>query len=168
MFKKKSQSSLEFMMIFGIGFVIIIMLSGIFFTYFNSEKQSLDHKHLENIGNEIIMNVEKIYFLGNGNRVTINTNFPEGIQNITIKHYENVNINGKNTSFDYLFITTVENETMNFNPYENYIRFNCVDCEHRPAENISFYNDTSIFSGGNKKIRIESKGDLVELSFIRE
>lgn len=156
-------------MIFGIGFTIILMLSGIFFTYFNSEKKSLDYKHLENIGNEIIQNVEKVYFLGNGNRVTLNTNFPAGIENVSIKHYENVTVNGKITSFDYLIFTTVENETLQFTPYENYIRFTCANCSHiTGAQNISFFSDHSKFSVGSKRIRIESKGDIVELSFVRE
>lgn len=168
MFKKKSQSSLEFLMIFGIGFTIILILAGIFFSYFNGEKNTLDSKHLDNIGNEIIQNVEKIYFLGSGNRITINTNFPSGIDRIGIRHYENITVNSQQISFDYLEILTITNETLMFNPNEHYVRFNCSECYYDTSLNLSYFNDTSIYSGGNKKIRIESKEDFVDISFVRE
>ena len=167
---KKTQSSLEFLMIFGIGFTIILILSGIFFTYFNEEKDTLDSKHIENIGNEITKNVEKIYFLGTGNRITINTNFPDGIENITIVHKNNVNVGGELISYDYLNVTYIIKksvETQMFETKENYIRFNCSQCTHNTITNVSYFEDPSYFSGGNKKIRVESKGDFVEISFVR-
>lgn len=168
---KQSQASLEFLMIFGIGFSIILILTGVFFGYFNSEKETLDAKHLQNIGEELMSNVEKIYFLGNGNRVTLNTKFPEGIENVTIYHIIDKNISGVNVSFDYLnfsYISGGKIQSQIFTPNEPYIRFNCTRCEHSLTENISYYNDTSDFTGGFKRIKIESKGDWVTIDFVKE
>ena len=167
MLKKKSQSSLEFLMIFGIGFTIILILSAIFFNYFNAEKNSLDNKHISNLGNQLMQNTEKIYFLGAGNRVTINTNFPEQIKNMNVVHKNNVTVDGKQTSFDYLNITMNNNVTHIFTANENYIRFNCGDCYHNLTNNISYVNDSSFLTAGRKKIRIENRGDFVEISFVR-
>ena len=60
--QKKAQSSLEFLIIFGIGFIMIIALSGVFFSYSSEAKLSLDKTQLEKIGGELISNIEKIYF----------------------------------------------------------------------------------------------------------
>jgi hypothetical protein len=168
---KKAQSSLEFLMIFGIGFSIIMVLSGIFFGYFNAEKETLDSKHLQNIGEELIGNIDKIYFLGNGNRITLNTKFPEGIENITIYHIIDKNVSGTNISFDYLNISYIGGGkiiSQIFTTSEPYIRFNCTRCYHNLTTNISHYNDTSDFTGGFKRIRIESKGNWVSMDFIKE
>ena len=61
-FSNKAQSSLEFLIIFGIGFTIIVVLGGIFFTYSTDARDELDQKQLRKTGDEIISNVEKIYF----------------------------------------------------------------------------------------------------------
>ena len=60
--KKKSQSSLEFLMILGIALTIIIILAGVFVNYSNSAKKSLDKQQLSNIGDDLISNIEKVYF----------------------------------------------------------------------------------------------------------
>jgi len=167
MLKKKCQSSLEFLMIFGIGFTIILILSGVFFNYFNQEKNSLDTQHLENLGNQLMQNIEKIYFLGSGNRVTINTNFPEQIESFSVVHKNNVTVGTENISYDYLSVVLLDNTTHVFTPNEIYIRFNCKDCTHNLTTNVSYVNDSSFLTAGKKKIRIENKGDFVEIAFIR-
>lgn len=165
---KKGQSSLEFLMIFGIGFGIILILSGLFFSYFSEEKSSLDIKHIENIGEKIISTSEKIYFMGKDNKLTIDARFPENIQNISIIHYTK-DISGTPTEFDVLNITFHRDgetyyDSTYFQTNELYIRFNCTRCNHIPSENLSYYNE-SMFSEGNKKIEIRSMGDWVSIDF---
>ena len=167
MYKKKAQSSLEFLMIFGIGFSIILVFSGLFFGYFNEEKNSLDSKHLENLGNKIIQSIEKVYFLGSGNRVTLNTNFPSGIRDFEIYHMNNITVDSKKISYDYINITLENEISQIYTTNELYVRFNCKDCYHNLTTNISYLNDSSFLTAGNKKIRIENVGDYVEISFVR-
>lgn len=158
---KKSQGSLEFLIILGIGFLIIAILGSIFFNFFIGEKKTLDSKHIDNIGLEIMSNIDRVYFMGIGNRVTVETIFPEGIENISIHHF---------TDYDYLNITFIGNKIVQhkiYEPSEIYIRFNCSECKHNYTTNISYFNDSSLFSKGNKRIRIDGKKDFVEISFTR-
>ena len=168
----KSQSSFEFLVIFGIGLTLIAVLSGIFFSYSNSAESNLNRIQIEKIGKEIISNVEKIYFLGSGNKITYKANFPSGISNITIVHMNNSNSTTK-ILFDYLNITYYNNGNLTssiFTANQNYIRFNCSKCYNGPIVNgswISYYNDTSDITGGTKTIEIYSEGNYVNIDFVK-
>ncbi len=162
--KKKSQSSLEFLLIFGIGFFLILLMGGVFFTFSSEAKQNLDRKQLTKISNDIMTNIENVYFLGNGNRITMDVNMPEGIENITIHHY---NVSGD--SYDYLNFSFYLNQKFVSEiiiPKETYIKFDCSDCS-KLNENLSYFPIYDI-NPGPKRIRFESKGDYVDVNFIRE
>lgn len=164
-FLKKSQSSLEFLSIFLIGFTIIIIMSGIFFNYTSEAKQSLDKSQIDKIGNDIISNIENIYFIGQGNKITMKAKFPDYIENFTIHHTNNT----LGEKFDYLNFT-IQGEKIFTNQLfltkELYIRFNCSSCYHNNITNISYYN-SSDFSGGLKVIKIESRENYVTLDFVK-
>lgn len=168
---KKSQSSIEFLTIFGIGLLLIVIMSGIFFMYSGEAKSELDKQQIEIIGSELISNIEQIYFAGSGNRITLKSTFPQGIENFTIHH-----INNSKGEFDYLNITYIFDKQIIssiFLPTELYIRFNFSNSLNTPKINnnwISYFsgnNATSNYNGGVKSIRIESQGDFVSLEFIR-
>lgn len=168
---KKSQSSLEFLIIFGIALSMIIILSGIFFSYSSEASSSLSKDQINKIGNEIILNIDKIYFLGSGNKITINTLFPDSINNISIYHMNISNGTGYN-QFDYLNISQITSNSQIvsniFTANENYIRFNCENCKNTTKVNgswISYFNDTSDFSGGPKLIIIKSSDNFVYIDF---
>ena len=163
---KKAQSSLEFIMIFGLGFFLILIISAAFFTYSNDAKIDLDTKQMGLIGEEIMSNVEKIYYLGEGNKITLKTKFPDGIENMTISHN-----NGTKGEYDQLNFWIYSGESLVpvvFGTQKNYIRFNCTNCRHDYSTNISFYNDTSMFSSGSRELKIESYGDYVSIDFKKE
>ena len=165
---RKSQSSLEFILTFVIGFSLILILSGLYLTYSSGNTDTLNRQQVDKIGRDIISNVEKIYFLGEGNRVTYSTNFPEDIRNLSIHHANNSNATDT-IVFDYLNITyTLDSQHASsiFTAKENYIRFNCTNCNHYPSQNVSVY-EPSDFSGGTKKLRIESEGDWVSVDFVK-
>jgi hypothetical protein len=167
--ERKGQSSLEYLTIFGIGLTIIIVLTGIFYIYSGTAKQKLDQKQIESIGQELTSTIEKLYFLGEGNRVTLKTNFPEGVDNLTIHHLNNSNATDV-IEFDYFnFSYQFEGQYISsiFEARDTYIRFNCTRCNHDLVRNVSYYNQSD-FSGGIKNIRIESKGDWVSVDFIND
>ncbi len=164
---KKAQSSLEFLTIFGIGLSIIMIMSGLFFSYYQSEKATLDSKFLQKIGQNIMEKTEKIYFLGEGNKVTIETKFPDNIINMTI-HHENIS----GLEFDILNISYLDDGNLNFLLFtanEPYIRFNCTKCFSNvtTSPNRSYYNNSADFTGGDKRIKVESYGDWVSIDFDR-
>lgn len=168
MFFKKSQSSLEFLIIFGIGFSLILIIGGIFMSFFFAEKQNLDTTVLNQIGERITSSIEKIFFLGIGNKMTLDFKFPEMIHNISIYHKNN--LTNPNKSFDYLNISYYYNENISYLIFltsKNYVRFNCSGCYHNFSSNISYFNDSSDFSVGDKKLKIESFKDYVNIGFVK-
>lgn len=171
-FSIKAQSSLEFLMIFGIGFTIIIILGGIFFSFSGEAKSSLDQKQLQKTGDEIISNIEKIYFLGNNNMITLTSTFPDGIDNFTIEHVNNSN-GGTYVVFDYLNISYIGDKgtvSNTFTTKETYTRFNCTKCYHTTniGGNYTSYFNSSDYTGGVKKMKIQSRGDFVSIDFVNE
>ena len=167
--KTKSQVSLEFMIIFGISFFIVMSLVGIFFTYSGEASREIDRKYIDRTANKIINEIENVYYLGYGNRVTLKFNFPENIFNVTIGHFNNI-VNGETIKFDTLnFEVLGDNENLNLTYMTNLpsIRFNCsISCSH--SSSVSYFNDTSLFAQGPKEVRIESFGSYVSVDFIRE
>lgn len=163
MSKSKAQSSLEFLMIFGIGFSIIIIIGGLFLTYSSGAKETLDQQQIDRIGQEIISSIEQIYFLGNGNRLTLNFNFPAGVENFTINHANNGSVDFDYLNITYFYSGGVISEI--FTTKEAYTRFNCTQCY--VGTDINWFN-VSDFSEGSKTIRITSKGDYVSLDFVKE
>jgi uncharacterized protein (UPF0333 family) len=168
MFLKKGQSSLEFLMIFGIGFLIILILGGIFFGYIGGAKESLNKDQISNIGNEIINSVEKVYFLGVGNKFILKANFPENINNITIVH-----LNKSGVVYDYLnisYFTKYGVQYQIFMPSQDYIHFNCSKCKEvviNANKTINYYNDSSDLTGGFKMIQIANVGNWVSVDFYK-
>lgn len=165
-FLKKAQSSLEFLIMFGIGFTIILILSGIFFNYSSEAKIGLDKNQIQTIGSDIISNIENLYFLGDGNKITMNAKFPDTIQNLTIHHSKNSITDEK---FDYLNFSLYTEGNISseiFLTKELYIRFNCSKCYHNTLTNVSYFN-ISDFAGGPKVIKIESHDDYVTFDFVK-
>lgn len=168
MINNKAQSSTEFLLVFGIGLSLTLILGAVFFSYFNEERHSLDKLQIQNIGDEVMSNVDKIYFLTRGNKFSIDANFPDGITNLSILHYYNMS----NESFDILAIETYNNYTHYFESSETYIRFNCTKCHHNETihmgqpVNISYYNESN-FAQGMKKIKFESMGSWVSIDFVQ-
>lgn len=167
----KSQSSLEFLLIFGIGFTLTVILGGIFFTYSYDAKSELDQKQITKTCDELMSNIEKIYFLGNNNMITLTSKFPDGIDNFTIVHINNSNLT-TSMEFDYINVSYISNNVLVSNIFstkENYIRFNCSSCYHTVKVNGNYtsYFNTSDFSGGVKKIKITSKSDYVQIDFVK-
>lgn len=163
-FLKKSQSSLEFLTIFSLAFTIILIMSGIFFSYTDEAQQNLDKSQIDKIGNDIISNIEKIYFIGEGNKITMKANFPDNIENLTIHHTSN----SLGEKFDILNFTIISDKTFTYQLFltkELYIRFNCSNCNHDIIKNISYY-ESSDFLEGFKVIKIENLGDYVTLDFV--
>lgn len=167
----KSQSSFEFISIFGIGLILILLLGGIFFTISDRAKDSLDQQQIDNIGNEIISNIEKIYFRGSGNKITLNAKFPEKIENFTIHQGS-----GTQGSYSYLNISYVSDGNVFsslYFPSEIFVRFNCTQCYTNPNPipaanpfNTTYFNDSD-HSAGTKTITIISYGNWVSLDFQR-
>ena len=155
------------MAIFGIAFTIIAMIGGLFFSYTYSAKGSLDLEQVNKIGNELINNIQKIYFFGDTNRKTYKPTFPQGIESLTIHH-----INQSGYNYYYLNISLVSNgeiRDMIFQTTEDYIAIvcssSCVNTNIEPGYDIATYNN-SFLGQGVKNIRIEGFNNTVIVEFV--
>lgn len=164
----RAQSSLEFISIFGIGLALILLLGAIFFTISQGATESLDRKQIDNIGDEITSTIDKIYFRGPGNKITLRTKFPQAIENFTIHQTQN----GSGTNFSYLNITYIADSNLFsslYFPSELYITFNCTRCYRTEvtADNIFWHFNESDFSAGQKALEIVSRGEYVTIDFVK-
>ncbi len=157
--KKKSQSSLEFLIILGIGFFFIAILGGVFLQLYNQESDKLDSEQIQNIGDQLISTAEKVYFRGIGNKITVSANFPEEIENMSIHRIEDnvtyLNFTGYSNQqlISFIFLTNSPD-----------VRINCTNCFH--SENVSWYSEID-FNGGPKRIAVQSMGDWVSIDFAK-
>jgi hypothetical protein len=176
-YNNKNQVSVEYLILISVVFGLIFTLIGLFISDSQGVTSTLDKKHIQKVFKEITSQISKIYFLGDKNRVTFKTMFPDGILNLSIYHIENKLVEGNITSFDYFAITYyqggVETED-HFIASKNYIRFNCsTNCLTKiissgaETKSVTYWNDTSVFGAGDKKILIESQGDWVSIDFVR-
>ena len=177
--EKKSQSSMEFLIIFGISLLFIFLISMLFFNFILGSKENFDKKQIDLIMTNLMSNIEKIYFQGIGNRMTYEFNMPDGLQNMYIKHYRNhtVDIDSvpTNISFDVLVLnftsSTLEQNLLFYEPnaitQNSFILFNCTrNCTYVPSRNMTLFNNTFQYSVGNKRLRIESFGEYVGFYFL--
>lgn len=139
--EKKSQSSIEYMVIVAFGLFVLIPVIIMFYTYSESASSDVSLIRLNNIGTTIINNAESIYYLGEPSRVTIKVNFPNGVEGITTKSIEQVH--------ELIFNVTGASE----------LAF---------SSNVNIsgtFNDQS-YSPGDKNVELIAHNDFVEIIII--
>lgn len=81
---KKSQISIEYIII--VGFVTFVLIGILGFAYFYSGniKDRIKIIQLNNFGNKIISTAESVFYYGNPSKATISVYLPEGVTEIDI------------------------------------------------------------------------------------
>lgn len=64
--------------------VIVIPTIWIFYSYSQSSTTQLRTSQVEKIGNDIVNNAEKVYYMGVPSKITLEETMPDGVKNITI------------------------------------------------------------------------------------
>ena len=78
--KTKGQASLEYMIVVGVSLAVLLPTIYLFMNYSTTSQASIDISRLNTIGNRIISNAEKIYYLGPPSKITIEETFPSNIE----------------------------------------------------------------------------------------
>ena len=162
-----AQSSFEYLTILGTALGITILIGAAFIVYSNEAKSTFDFSQVVYIGDELIDNVQQVYFLGRGNKFLMNAKFPAGIHNLTIVH-----VNKSGTQIDYFNFLFITEDGFSLNEIviaeKTYIRFNCTRCYSSTpiGGNWTNWYKPSDYGKGPKKISIESKGDWVSVDFV--
>jgi|SaaInlStandDraft_4_1057021.scaffolds.fasta_scaffold46982_2 uncharacterized protein (UPF0333 family) len=135
---KRGQASMEFLVIVGFVFLMIIPLVIIFLEQSAYVKDAISQNHIRNIAVKLTDKAETVYYLGGSSKTTIKALFPKGI--------EDVNLTGKSITFW-------------FRNSENNLRSITSVCAINITGNISV-------KPGVHLIQIESAGDSALLKEI--
>lgn len=162
--KKTAQASFELLLVLGFSFTLTILAGGYYIMYSQEATDNLNQEQLDKVFNEVINEASRVYFAGNGNRVTIQATIPNGINEIAI---ENSSTGGDD--FNFINITYKGEDgrisSALYFPEELFVYLNC-------SSSCSYVGDRGIFdqqhtNSGPKRIRVESNGDIVTIDFIQ-
>jgi hypothetical protein len=82
--KTKAQAALEYLMIVGLAFVIIMPMVYMFYSYTVSTQEEVGMAKIHKIGVDIAAAAEDVYYLGEPSRSTIKVNMPEMIAGVSV------------------------------------------------------------------------------------
>jgi hypothetical protein len=142
---KRAQSALEYLMILALAMGIIVPTTYLLFRYASESNVEIIDSQINRIGRNIIDTAETVYFSGEGSKIILEINMPEGVDGVAILKNRELVIN----------ITTElgEAETVFFSstgiPITSYD--DSPDCRNDGNCNLS-----SIAGSGLKKVGIHS------------
>ncbi len=85
---KKSQSSMEYLLLVGIAMALIIPLTIIYISYSATAEDTIISEHINKIGTTIVNSAQEVYYHGKPSKTTLEINFPKNIDNIIISKNE--------------------------------------------------------------------------------
>jgi len=84
MVKRKSQVSIEYLLIFGfITFAVLIIL-GIAFTYSSSIRDNIRLTQVDSYANKILSSSESVFYSGEPSKATVSAYLPEAVESVNI------------------------------------------------------------------------------------
>jgi len=158
--KSKAQVSVEYLIIIGISFAILIPAGYFFYNYSKSSNDATIRTQITQIGNSIITSAESIYGLSEGSLVTLELRYPQNIRDVYI-------LDGKELVIKYE-LSSGMNEAVFFSKIilsgdYNYTSYNAtgrVECSTLPCGSSSIIHN-NVTQQGNHQLRFESKTNYV-------
>ena len=80
----KTQSALEYLLIIALVLGIIVPTTYLLFRYTSESNVRIIDSQINQIGRNIIDTAETVYFSGEGSKIILEINMPEGIDNVSI------------------------------------------------------------------------------------
>jgi len=156
--KSKAQVSVEYLIIIGISFAILIPAGYFFYSYSKTSNDATVRSQIAQTGSSIITAAESIYGLGEGSLVTLNLRYPQNIRDVYILKGA-----GGNTELIIKYeLSSGMNEAVFFSKVAlsgNYTYPDRAACSI-PCQNSSI-TPSNFTEQGNHKIRFESKTNYV-------
>ncbi|MFH1072890.1 MAG: hypothetical protein V1743_05670 [Nanoarchaeota archaeon] len=118
----KGQISMEYLLIVGFTFLMLVPLIVIFFTSSNDLEESITQNQADKIASQVIDSADEVFFLGPPAKKTIKAFFPDDVTNVEFgenylkfwiknrpqqPHYSVANISGNLSSGGGLHIITI-------------------------------------------------------------
>jgi hypothetical protein len=144
----RGQFAVEHMLVVAFGILIMIPIIYFFYSYSVNQMDEVTMTQLNRMGNDIINNAESVYYMGNPSRITLDSNMPAGVRNITI--VGNKELVFKVTYKDKLSDVAFSSNVPIVGPYLNETNTNC---------------NSVCYSAGLKHITVISQGENVSIVF---
>ena len=166
---KKSQASFELLLILGFSLTLTILAGGYYMTYSTQASDSLNAGQVERVFEDVMGKATRVFFAGTGNRITIETSLPGGIEEIAIERSVTTSSAdvGPSINFSYINVTSMQggiSRSQLFFPDDVFIQLNCTFSCTYDGDRAVF--DMEHINRGPKRIRVESRGDYIEVNFI--
>lgn len=81
---RKSQASLEYMVILAFTLLILLPAFYIFYSFTSQSNQQIADAQIDTIGTSIIENAQFVHYAGESSKVTLDLDLPTNVQNISI------------------------------------------------------------------------------------
>ncbi len=160
----KAQVSMEYLMIVGLSFLVLIPTSYFFYQYSQTSNEAVVKSQINKIGNSFLMTAEGVYGLSEGSILTTEVTYPQNIKDMYILNKNELIIRYETSSgmSEAVFFSRVD---LSGN-YKYIFNTDCsitsrALCGASPCENSTITQ--SCPAQGNKKIKFESKGSYVFL-----
>ncbi len=155
--KSKAQVSIEYLVIIGLAFAVLIPGGYFFYKYSQSSNEGAIRSQITQIGNAMLTNAESIYGLADGSLVTLDLRYPTNIRDVYILGQRELIIKYEISSGinEAVFFSNV-NLTGNYTYTSSFPRSACgtLPCTNSAINNISV-------QPGNHQIKFESKTNYV-------
>jgi uncharacterized protein (UPF0333 family) len=148
---KRSQASLEYLLVVALTFAIIVPTTYLFYSYSRESSQEITDAQVTRLGKSIVDTAETVFYSGEGSKTTLDISIPDKIGSVAI-------IDGREIVF---------NVTTNFGISE-IVFFSPVNMSAAGSScNANICSIPELASSGLKKLKIEviSK-DTVKLEII--
>ena len=152
--KSKAQVSVEYLIIIGISFAILIPGGYFFYNYSQSSNDATIRTQIIQIGNSMLTSAESIYGLADGSLVTIDLHYPKNIRDVYILDDSELVIKYE--------LGSGMNEAVFFSKVKlsgNYTYPAKIACASLPCVNSSITNSTP--RQGSHQIKFESKTNYI-------
>jgi len=78
------QASMEYLIVVGIAFLVMIPATYFFFSFSKESGQEISTSQLDSIGREMVETAESLFYGGSGSKTTMRLSIPEGVQHALI------------------------------------------------------------------------------------
>jgi len=136
---RKSQSSLEYLLVVALTFAIIVPITYLFYNYSKESSQEINDAQVTKLGRSIVDAAESIFYSGQGSKTTIELIIPDNVQSVVI-------IDNREIVF---------NTTTSFGVSE-FVFFSSVNLTTNGSCNANVCNVPGLANSGLKKVKIEA------------
>src|SRR3989338_10663579 len=81
---RKAQSSLEYLLVVALTFVIIVPTTYLFYNYSKESSQEITDAQITKLGRSIVDSAESIFYSGQGSKTVLELNVPENVYSAQI------------------------------------------------------------------------------------